>query len=130
MMPDGFPPWRRVHCWFARLRDDGAWEVINQPPYHARSRAGRARDQSDCGSVDNQSVKTTKSGGIGGYDAGKTGFRLCRLYDNQCSPPVLDIRLTVEPVRFTTMQASVHIHHAHYPRPVTWRFGAPSATAA
>lgn len=27
--PAGFPPWRTVYRWFARLRDDGTWEVIN-----------------------------------------------------------------------------------------------------
>lgn len=53
-----------------------------------------------------------------------TGFRLRRLYDNQCSSPVLDFRLTVEPVQFATMQAFVRDHHAHCPPPVTWRFGA------
>jgi len=53
-----------------------------------------------------------------------TGFRLRRLYDDQCSPPVLDFRLTIEPVRFTTMHAFVRAHHVHCPPPVTWRFGA------
>ena len=27
LMPVGFPPWRTVYRWFARLRDDGTWET-------------------------------------------------------------------------------------------------------
>ena len=29
LMPDTFPPWRTVYRWFAWLRNDGTWEVIN-----------------------------------------------------------------------------------------------------
>ena len=53
-----------------------------------------------------------------------TGFRLRRLYDDQFSPPVLDFRLTVQPVRFADLRAFVRDHHLHCQPPVTWRFGA------
>jgi putative transposase len=70
LMPDSFPPWRTVYRWFARLRDDGTWETIN---HHLvmRDRERSGREASPTAAVmDSQSVKTTESGGVRGYDAG------------------------------------------------------------
>lgn len=70
-MPDTFPPWRTVYRWFARLRDDGTWETIN---HHLvmpdRERVGRKASPTTA-VMDSQSVKTTESGGVRGFDAGK-----------------------------------------------------------
>ena len=42
LMPDGFPPWRTVYRWFARLRDDGTWETVNHHlVMRDRERVGR-----------------------------------------------------------------------------------------
>ena len=71
LMPDSFPPWRTVYRWFARFRDDGTWQTIN---HHLvmRDRERMGREASPTASVvDSQSVKTTESGGVRGYDAGK-----------------------------------------------------------
>ena len=71
LMPDGFPPWGTVYRWFTRLRDDGTWETIN---HHLvmRDRERVGREASPTAAVgDSQSVKTTESGGVRGYDAGK-----------------------------------------------------------
>ena len=50
-------------------------------------------------------------------------FGCARLYDGSFNPPVLDFKLTVEPVTFAAMRAFVRKHHAHCAPPICWRFG-------
>jgi transposase len=69
MLPRDFPPVSTVQGYFYAWRDSGLWRGINHLlVMEAGELEGREASPS-AGVIDSQSVKTTESGGVCGYDA-------------------------------------------------------------
>jgi len=71
MLPHEFPPWKTVYHYFSLWRLKGVWEHINAVLRTELRILYSRKPEPSAAILDSQSIKTTETPGVRGYDAGK-----------------------------------------------------------
>ena len=71
LLPHDFPPWKTVYHYFRVWRNDGVWERINAALRTDLRIADGRKSEPNAAILDSQSVKTTETPAVRGYDAAK-----------------------------------------------------------
>ena len=70
-LPHCYPPWQTVYRYFARLQKSGAVRKLHRTLYEAARKVERRKPYPTAVVIDSRSVKTSKAGGVRGFDGGK-----------------------------------------------------------
>jgi putative transposase len=70
-LPTDYPAWQSVYYYFRRWQRDHSWQRIHERLRCALRRKANRHKHPTAGCLDSQSVKTTATPGVRGFDAGK-----------------------------------------------------------